>query len=122
MYVTEAQKTSDRLYEFYHNRYYYKTVRNIISFPSFLNLDNKDFNRVKTETKHIDRNLVRLVKQSSFESSHHGTRCSTEPSLNRTVSFDMKALTETADHSADMYSNIIYEFSKREDTEEVDME
>lgn len=66
MYVTEAQKTSDRLYEFYHNRYYYKTVRNIISFPSFLNLDNKDFNRVKTETKHIDRNLVRLVKQSSF--------------------------------------------------------
>lgn len=33
----------------------------------------------------------------------------------------MKALTETADHSADMYSNIIYEFSKREDTEEVDM-
>ena len=36
LYINEAQKISDRLYEFYHNRYYYKTIRQIISFPSFL--------------------------------------------------------------------------------------
>lgn len=30
LFITEAQKTSDRLYEFFYNRYYYQEVRMLI--------------------------------------------------------------------------------------------
>ena len=30
LFITESQKTSDRLYEFYYNRYYYDRVRRLI--------------------------------------------------------------------------------------------
>ena len=68
LYINEAQKTSDRLYEFYYNRYYYKKARSLVTFPTFLNIESKDYNRVKSATKKIDRNLVSLVKNSKYES------------------------------------------------------
>ncbi len=43
LYLTESQKTSDRLYEFYYNRYYYSKVKKLISMPTFLTIDNDDF-------------------------------------------------------------------------------
>lgn len=38
LFITEAQKTSDRLYEFFYNRYYYKEVKNLIDMPKFLTI------------------------------------------------------------------------------------
>ena len=69
LYINEAQKTSDRLYEFYYNRYYYKKARALITFPTFLNIESKDYNRVKSAAKRVDKNLVSLVKNSKYENS-----------------------------------------------------
>ena len=38
LYLTESQKTSDRLYEFYYNRYYYAKVKRLITMPTFLTI------------------------------------------------------------------------------------
>lgn len=104
LYINEAQKSSDRLYEFYHNRYYYKTLRSIISFPSFLQIDNTDYNRMKSKTKKFDKDLVRLVKESKYDRLNE-----TEPNINRTVSYEIKALTETVDNTiVDAYSCLAY--------------
>ncbi len=40
LFVNESQKTSDRLYEFFYNRYYYSQVKKIILMPTFLNIHN----------------------------------------------------------------------------------
>jgi dTDP-4-amino-4,6-dideoxygalactose transaminase len=55
LYLTESQKTSDRLYEFYYNRYYYTKVKRLISMPTFLSIDNDDFDRVIKEIKKVDK-------------------------------------------------------------------
>ena len=87
--MNEAQKISDRLYEFYHNRYYYKTIRNMITFPTFLQIDVKDYKKMKMQTKQIDKNLVKLVKLSKYDN-----RFSTEGNVNKTFSYDEKGLTK----------------------------
>ena len=38
----------------------------MISFPSFLQIDAKDYNRVKEKVKVVDRDLVRMVKLSKY--------------------------------------------------------
>lgn len=38
LFVTESQKTSDRLYEFFYNRYYYSQVKKLILMPTFLSI------------------------------------------------------------------------------------
>jgi len=38
LFITEAQKSSDRLYEFYHNRYYYKKIKKMDIIPTFMTL------------------------------------------------------------------------------------
>ncbi len=38
LYLTESQKTSDQLYEFYYNRYYYTKVKRLIAMPTFLTI------------------------------------------------------------------------------------
>jgi hypothetical protein len=38
--VTESQKTSDRLYEFFYNRYYYSQIKKAILMPTFLSIHN----------------------------------------------------------------------------------
>jgi hypothetical protein len=36
LFIIEAQKCSDRLYEFYHNRYYYHKIKKTGIIPSFM--------------------------------------------------------------------------------------
>lgn len=48
-FINEALKTSDQLYEFYYNRYYYKAMRQF-SYPHFYKLD---YRRYKTFVKHL---------------------------------------------------------------------
>ena len=40
LYLTESQKISDRLYEFYYNRYYYNKVKKLIILPTFLTISS----------------------------------------------------------------------------------
>lgn len=125
LYVYECQKVSDRLYEYYHNRYYYKILRNMIIFPTFLTVDNKEYSKMRNRTKRVDRDLVNLVKRSKYdgETSLLGS-IRTEPSLkpNDTFSYSREKgnLTENDDYSMrkDPYRNISYNFipSKMEET------
>lgn len=64
--MTEAQKTSDRFYEFFYNRYYYDRIKKMIILPTFLTIDNNDYKELVDYVKKIDRNLVSLVKKSKF--------------------------------------------------------
>lgn len=41
LYINEAQQLSDKLFEFYHNFYYFKTLRNMLTFPTFLEIAPK---------------------------------------------------------------------------------
>ena len=39
----------------------------MITFPTFLQIDIKDYNRLRSKTKAVDRDLVRLVKESKYD-------------------------------------------------------
>lgn len=41
LFINEAQKSSDQLYEFYHNRYYYKKIKKMDIIPTFMILDSE---------------------------------------------------------------------------------
>lgn len=84
LYLTESQKTSDRLYEFYYNRYYYTKVKKLISMPTFLVIDNVDFEGVVKEIKKVDRELVTIVKESKYSEDYKMNNthtCTTEPDM-----------------------------------------
>lgn len=57
---------ADQLYEFFHNRYYFKQVKDLIMFPAFLSIKNKEYNRLAAQTRRVDKNLVDLVKASKY--------------------------------------------------------
>lgn len=52
-FLNETLKTSDQLYEFYYNRYYYKAMRDF-SYPTFYKLD---YRRYKSFVKHLKSQL-----------------------------------------------------------------
>ena len=78
MYLTESQKTSDRLYEFYYNRYYYSKVKKLITMPTFLTIENDDFERVVKEIKKVDKELFLVVKESKYSQEYKMNRTYTE--------------------------------------------
>ena len=78
LYLTESQKTSDRLYEFYYNRYYYSKVKKLICMPTFLTIDSDDFDRVIKEIKKVDKELVLVVKESKYSQQYKMNRTYTE--------------------------------------------
>lgn len=130
LYVNECQKLSDRLYEYYHNRYYYKVLRSLIIFPTFLTIENKEYSRIKKKTKKIDRNLVNLVKRSKYEgeTSMINDTIRTQPNigmkttLNRTLCYERGHLTELGyqqEEQMDPYRNISHNFIHDKMEEEV---
>jgi len=52
-FINETLKTSDQLYEFYYNRYYYKAMRDF-SYPNFYKLD---YRKYKNFVKHLKAQL-----------------------------------------------------------------
>ena len=75
LFMTEVQKTSDRLYEFFFNRYYYPHIKDTIFFPTFLNVSNEDFEGLRRRVRMMDKSLLNLVSCSTVadSSSHHKT-------------------------------------------------
>jgi hypothetical protein len=55
LFITEAQKSSDRLYEFFYNRYYYSIVKKLIMMPTFLTIQNEDFHELAQYVKKQDK-------------------------------------------------------------------
>lgn len=54
----------------------------MVTFPTFLMIDNSEYNRVRSRTKSVDKKLVKMVKMSKYE--RNGERSlshKTEPSL-----------------------------------------
>ncbi len=82
------------MYEFYHNRYYYKVIKHHINFPTFLTLENKEYTTLKNKVKKIDKNLVNLVKRSKYdgETTLCVTSFKTEPAIqsNKVIGYEKK--------------------------------
>lgn len=54
LFITEAQNTSDQLYEYFHNRYYFKRVRKIIDFPEHLSFEVNQYKEISKMVKKHD--------------------------------------------------------------------
>lgn len=95
MYLTESQKTSDRLYEFYYNRYYYSKVKKLITMPTFLTIENDDFERVVKEIKKVDKELFLVVKESKYSQEYKMNRTYTEGNESSSRGTEVNRLNKT---------------------------
>jgi len=66
LFITEAQKSSDRLYEFFYNVYYYNKVKLMVIMPTFLEIRNEDFALLAQHMKKHDKELFQLVNSSKY--------------------------------------------------------
>ena len=93
LFVIEAQKTSDQLYEFYHNRYFFNSVRNFIYLPTFLSVDVDEFKDLKKSIKKINKKLVESTQHNISQTI--SKICITETSINYNDKYDRLSVMKT---------------------------
>ena len=71
----------------------------MITFPTFLQIDIKDYKKMKMQTKQIDKNLVRMVKMSKYDS-----RCCTEGNVNKTFSYERRGTNKMSEYTTDVHT------------------
>ena len=115
--MTEAQKTSDRLYEFFYNRYYYNEVKGMISMPSFLTIHSDEYKDLASHVRKRDKELLMLVKKSKFE-SNHGRSYSCAAKTSRTE--EEESLSQTMKSENNSFSSVGMSFLEMQPEVQVD--
>ena len=115
LFITQAQKSSDRLYQFYHCRYFYYRIKKLSIIPSFLSLKNEEYKDLVKLVKSYDKELVYKVRTNKYGDRHQQySRNTTFYAKEADYEEDIMNKTENYAKNRQNYENIVTFFQDQD--------